>query len=47
MIKDNLKVNSLLRVQQSICETLNIHGELYDRQHEQLHNIQEDLSQII
>lgn len=40
------KVESLIRVQQSICETLDIHGELYDRQREQLHKIQEDLTRV-
>ena len=44
MIED--EVNNLIRVQQSVLELLEIHGQLYDRQREQLHKIQEDLTRV-
>ena len=40
------RVEGLLYVQRSIAETLNIYGELYDRQQLQLQKVQEDVTRV-
>lgn len=40
------RVDSLLKVQNSILETLQIYGQLYDRQQQLLRKLQEDVTRV-
>ena len=40
------RVEGLLQVQRSILETLEIYGKLYDRQHQQVQKLQEDVTRV-